>query len=161
MQIPWLFPIFIFSLTFNKIPWLFPDFSLTFAKSGISLTFPWPLDTLEIYLPNQQFYLPWAIWQWTKWSPVPVDVCFIRCPPTLWSVWPHCLQAPSCPPCLSTWQHVPASSVNSSPPGQNGRHFADYILDAFSWMKSFEFWLKFHLSLFLRVQLTITQHWFR
>ena len=47
MQIPWLFPdfsqySFIF-LTFNK----FPDFSLTFAKSGISLTFPWPLDTLQ------------------------------------------------------------------------------------------------------------------
>ena len=30
MQIPWLFPIFIFSLTFNKIPWLLP-----------SLEFPW------------------------------------------------------------------------------------------------------------------------
>ena len=27
----------------------------------------------------------------------------------------------------------------------------------FSWMKMFEFWLKFHL----RVQLTISQHWFR
>ena len=33
--------------------------------------------------------------------------------------------------------------------------------DAFSWMKSFVFWLKFHWSLFLMVQLTITQHWFR
>ena len=33
--------------------------------------------------------------------------------------------------------------------------------DAFSWMKSFEFWLKVHWSLFLRVQLTITRHWFR
>ena len=32
--------------------------------------------------------------------------------------------------------------------------------DAFLWMKSFLFWLKFHRSLFLRVQLTITQHWF-
>ena len=31
--------------------------------------------------------------------------------------------------------------------------------DAFSWMKSFMFWLKFHWSL-LRVQLTATQHWF-
>ena len=30
--------------------------------------------------------------------------------------------------------------------------------DAFSWMKSFVFRLKFHLSLFVRVQLTITQH---
>ena len=33
--------------------------------------------------------------------------------------------------------------------------------DAFLWMKWFVFWLKFHWSLFLRVQLTITQHWFR
>ena len=51
--------------------------------------------------------------------------------------------------------------VNSSPPGQNGRHFADDISDAFSWMKSFLFLLKCHWSLFLRVQLTVTQHWFR
>ena len=33
--------------------------------------------------------------------------------------------------------------------------------DAFSWMKSCIFWLKFYWSLFLRVQLTITQHCFR
>ena len=33
--------------------------------------------------------------------------------------------------------------------------------NVFSWMKSFEFRLKFHWSLFLRVQLTIFQHWFR
>ena len=32
--------------------------------------------------------------------------------------------------------------------------------DAFSWMKSFVFWLIFHWSLFLSVQLTITQHCF-
>ena len=32
---------------------------------------------------------------------------------------------------------------------------------AFSWMKMFEFRLKFHWSLFLRVQITISQHWFR
>ena len=33
--------------------------------------------------------------------------------------------------------------------------------NAFSWMKMYEFRLKFHLSLFLRFQLTIFQHWFR
>ena len=33
--------------------------------------------------------------------------------------------------------------------------------NAFSWMKMFECRLKFHWSLFLRVQLTISQHWFR
>ena len=31
----------------------------------------------------------------------------------------------------------------------------------FSWMNSFVFWLKFHWSFLPRVQLTISQHWFR
>ena len=34
------------------------------------------------------------------------------------------------------------------------------VSDAFSWIKSFVFWLKFHWSLFLRVQLTKLQYWF-
>ena len=50
---------------------------------------------------------------------------------------------------------------NTLMPKQNGRHFADAILDSFSWMKMCEFRLKFHWSLFLRVRLTIFQHWFR
>ena len=33
--------------------------------------------------------------------------------------------------------------------------------NGFSWMKMYECWLKFHLSLFLRVHITIFQHWFR
>ena len=33
--------------------------------------------------------------------------------------------------------------------------------NAFSWMKMFKFRLRFHWSLFPRVQLTIFQHWFR
>ena len=33
--------------------------------------------------------------------------------------------------------------------------------NAFSWMKMFEFWLSFHWILLPRVQLTISQHWFR
>ena len=53
--------------------------------------------------------------------------------------------------------------VNSSPRGQYGCHFAAQTIfsKAFSWMKNFVFWLKFHRSLFLRVLLTITQHWLR
>ena len=35
------------------------------------------------------------------------------------------------------------------------------FLTAFSWMKMFEFRLKFHWSLFPRIQLTLFQHWFR
>ena len=33
--------------------------------------------------------------------------------------------------------------------------------DAFSWMKSFVVWSKFHWGVFLKVQLAIYQHWFR
>ena len=33
--------------------------------------------------------------------------------------------------------------------------------NAFSWMKMHEFHLRFHWSLFLRIELTIFQHWFR
>ena len=35
------------------------------------------------------------------------------------------------------------------------------LSNPFSWMKMFEFRLKFHWSWFPRVQLTIFQHWFR
>ena len=35
------------------------------------------------------------------------------------------------------------------------------LSNSFSWMKMLEFRLKFHWNLFLRVQLTIFQHWFR
>ena len=33
--------------------------------------------------------------------------------------------------------------------------------NAFSWMNMYEFHLRFHWDLFLRFQLTISQHWFR
>ena len=47
-----------------------------------------------------------------------------------------------------------------------GRDKMDAILQttfssAFSWMKMFKFQLRYHWSLFLMVQLTIFQHWFR
>ena len=39
--------------------------------------------------------------------------------------------------------------------------FQTTFSNAFSWMKMYEFQLKFHWILFPRVQLTIFQHWFR
>ena len=42
------------------------------------------------------------------------------------------------------------------------QHYSQIInSNVFSWMKSFVFWFEFHWSLFLRVHLTIIQHWFR
>ena len=48
---------------------------------------------------------------------------------------------------------------NSSPSGQN-IHTNDFFRCIFV-NENFVFWLKCHWRLFLRVQLTITQHWFR
>ena len=48
--------------------------------------------------------------------------------------------------------------INSSLPGQNGRHFVDDNFKCICMNESFVFWLKSHWSLLLRVQLTITQH---
>ena len=39
--------------------------------------------------------------------------------------------------------------------------FQTTFSNAFSWMKMYKFWWRFHWSLFPRVQLTIYQHWFR
>ena len=39
--------------------------------------------------------------------------------------------------------------------------FQTTFSNAFSWMNMYEYWSKYHWSLFLRVQLIIFQHWFR
>ena len=61
MQIPWLFPKFSFSLTFNKIPWLFPDFCQVWNFPDFSLTAGHPGLVIVLtsssgtnYVPNEQ-----------------------------------------------------------------------------------------------------------
>ena len=39
--------------------------------------------------------------------------------------------------------------------------FQTTFSNAFSWMKTYDFRLRFHWGLFLRFELTISQHWFR
>ena len=56
---------------------------------------------------------------------------------------------------IGTWK------VNTLRPRQMDAISQTTFLSAFSWMKIFELRLKFHWSLFLRVQWTIFQHWFR
>ena len=51
--------------------------------------------------------------------------------------------------------------LKQSSPGQNGRLFQTSFSDAFHVWKIFIFWLKFHWSVFLGIQLTATQHCFR
>ena len=51
--------------------------------------------------------------------------------------------------------------VNLAPPGQMATFSLTIFSDAFSWIQSFVFRLKFHRSSFLRVLFTMTQRWFR
>ena len=54
-------------------------------------------------------------------------------------------------------------SLNSTHWGRDKMvtNFQTTFSNAFSWMKMFKFRLRFHWSLFPRVQLAIFQHWFR
>ena len=52
-------------------------------------------------------------------------------------------------------------SVNTLRPRQMDAIWQTTFSSAFSWMKMFEFLSKFHWRLFLRVKLTIFQHWCR
>ena len=52
-------------------------------------------------------------------------------------------------------------AINSSPLNKMAAILQTIFSDAFSWTKSYVFWLKFLWSLFIRVQFTITQYWFR
>ena len=109
---------------------------------------------------------------------IQVDIALERMPEflideksTLVQVMAWCCQAAShylnqCWPTSPTWygvtrqeliniNNVTWRSVNSSP-----TNLADDILNCIFIMKSFVFRFEFHWSLFLRVQLTIDQHWF-
>ena len=61
----------------------------------------------------------------------------------------------------SLWLFSRGIHFNTLRPRQDGRHFADNILRAFSSMNIVAFWLNLHWNMFARVQLTIIQHWFR
>ena len=56
----------------------------------------------------------------------------------------------SCLSCLTHWGRGKMTAI-----------FQRTSSNAFSWMKVYEFRSRFHWSWFLRVQLTIFQHWFR
>ena len=64
--------------------------------------------------------------------------------------WPSCLSG--------QWAKLSGTS-NTLRPRQKGRNFHMTFSKAFSWMKMYE--LRFHWSLLLGVELTISQHWFR
>ena len=53
------------------------------------------------------------------------------------------------------------TTTTTTTPWQNGRHFTDDIFRCIFVNEKFSILLKFHWSLFLRVRLTITQHWYR
>ena len=51
------------------------------------------------------------------------------------------------------------TATTLSRPEQNGNSFAVDILNAFSWIETFEFWIIFHWNILLAVYLATSQHW--
>ena len=65
------------------------------------------------------------------------------------------------PPWVNFWENKEAFDLTYLPLDKTALLSQTIFSDAFLWMKSFVFGLKFHWSLFLRVQLTIWHLWFR
>ena len=59
------------------------------------------------------------------------------------------------------WLNKSHESINTLRPRQDGRHFADDICKCTFLNEMLEISLKCHWNLFIRVKLTIFQHWFR
>ena len=92
--------------------------------------------------------------------------CWFETP--LRSLWRHCNRSGHgwriTSPSFTWWGAVPYmqnTSLVNLPLDKMAAISQTIFSGAFSWMKSFVFWLKFYWSLFLRVQFTIIQHWFR
>ena len=72
-----------------------------------------------------------------------------------------------CHPCSCRWTQSEGktnSNVNINTLRQRQKMAAIFrttFSNAISWMKMHELWLRLHWNLFLRVHLTIFQHWFR
>ena len=62
---------------------------------------------------------------------------------------------------LMNFTHLLVSPLTHLPLDKMTAILQMIFLDAYSWMKKNVFWLKFHWSLFLKTQLTKTQHWHR
>ena len=109
------------------------------------------------YLPEQNFCEPWTI------VPGHARSFFIFTWPTYFDMFGkdvhsiHLVQdINSLEKSDNAWKHF-----NTLRPKQNVAIFQTTFSNAFSWMKVYEFPLRFHWSLFPRVQLTKFQRWFR
>ena len=73
----------------------------------------------------------------------------------------QCLHSDGCQCVIATTRTHPPPPPPPPPLDKMAAISQTIFSDAFSWMKIFVFWSQFDWSLFLRVQLAITQHWFR
>ena len=119
----------------------YPDYWITRGQSRLTPTRMFVLtQTFVERLVGFENYFPWMFG---------ISVIFTCC-------LKRCQQHTT--PCVGDLSLTP---VNSPPLNKIAATSQTIFSNTFSWMKSFVFWLKFHRSLSLRVQWTITQHWFR
>ena len=99
----------------------------------------------------------------------------INCKPTFIHIYIYCyiywcrfinicqqMYSTTCGQKMPTYKNIPTSrGLTYCGRDKMGTILQTTFSNAFSWMKIYEIRLRFHWSSFPRVQLTISQHWFR
>ena len=97
-------------------------------------SFWWQENAMNVWLggkPRAIIFLWFQVWGWFPWCYFQCKICQINL-------------------CLTHWGQDKMTII-----------FQITFSNAFSWTKMYEFWLKFHWSLFLSFQLTTSLPWFR
>ena len=108
---------------------------------------------------NHRYITKWYISYSSEYHTLEIGPIW-HCRSTYWTIWDHTdimSRLPDCPPSqvsllspLTHWGRDKMAAV-----------FQTTFSNAFSWMKMYEFRLRFHWNLFLRFKFKIFQHWFR
>ena len=101
--------------------------------------------------PSNEFVVPSVVIYWPVRS---IHTLCSHCREAMKKSMSRCVSLPYNPVSGLSWP-------NSLRPRQNGCHFADDTFTRIFLNEVLEFRLNFHWSLFMRVQLTLFQHWFR
>ena len=140
LHIPYVsFPPMLYILNFAQYAYMKCKHSMQLHYRDTHVSTPpislWSLERATSHVPwcNALFHLappPQSAWVATQWSPHIVSLTSSQC------------------------------SLTHRGRDKMAAIFQTTFSNTFSWIKTYEFWLKFQWSLFQRVQLTIFQHWF-
>ena len=123
------------------------------VESWVAWSIWWFCLRLSAFLEHFSMFLFWKSWINSSFELLGLRVCFAHQIMTQKCYSYHIMYhgtVPHVAQVLTHWGRDKMAAI-----------FQTSFSNAFSWMKMYEFRLKFHWCLFLSVQLAIFQHWFR